>query len=83
MKEQLQDYILLKAISDKFNMVADTISESDIKDLIVRTIERKVDEAIGELYCFHKVEEVSENWIDKNSFSIENMVREAIKKKLE
>ena len=81
MGKQTQDYIKLKAISEKFNSVAESITEDEVRDLIVGSIKERIDESIKNLDSFYRVDEIAENWIGSNSFFIEKLICDSITNK--
>jgi len=81
MGKQVEDYIKLKGISNKFNEVSESITEDLIRELIRERLKEKIDEAIGTIEVY-MVQEIIDNWIDSNSLFIERAVSDSLTRKL-
>jgi len=78
MKEQTENYIILKPIAERFNKVAKEISDSDIKYIIKEAMR----EQIKGIFDFSRIEELTEEYIEDNEDSIKKMISESISNKL-
>lgn len=80
MNKQTADYISLKPLADRFREVANSISDDEIKNIIVKKLEEKVDEQLDginipldEIVNYWFEDENNINWvIDNLKESIEN-----------
>lgn len=78
MSKQTEDYIVLKPIAERFNKVAETITDDDIKSIIKEAMK----EQIAGTFDFDKISEITDTYIENHSDDITNMVSESINKRL-
>jgi len=78
MNNQTDNYIILKPISERFNEVAKTLTEDDIKTLIKERLRAKIDEQLNHLDFQWKVQEIFDEYISENIGNIEDMLKNAI-----
>ena len=82
MNKQTADYISLKPLADRFREVANSISDDEIKNIIVKKLEEKVDEQLDGINI--PLEEIVNYWFeDENNINwvIDNL-KESIENKL-
>ena len=75
MNKQTEDYIILKPIAERFNRVAETISDDDIKYIIKSCIKERLLNVIN----FNNVSEIIEDVIAEKEDEIKDMVIKSIK----
>lgn len=82
MNKQTADYISLKPLADRFREVANSISDDEIKNIIVKKIEEKVDEQLDEINI--PLEEIVNYWFedDNNINWVIDNLKESIENKL-
>lgn len=78
MSKQTENYIILKPIAERFNKVANEISDDDIKSIIKIAMK----EQISDVFNFDKLSEIVETCVEENEDKIKEMVMESIGKKL-
>ena len=78
MTQQTETYLILKPIAERFNRVAETISDDDIKYIIKQVMREKIGEAIN----FDSVTEVLQDWIDDNSDTIIHAMQDSIAERI-
>lgn len=74
MTEQTQNYIILKPVAERFNEIAKTISDEEIRSLIKATMREQLIKA----FDFDRVQDIVNEYIDNHSSDIEDMVRNSI-----
>lgn len=79
MNKQTADYISLKPLADRFREVANSISDDEIKNIIVKKLEEKVDEQLDEINI--PLEEIVNYWFDDDNNI--NWVIDNLKKSIE
>lgn len=82
MNKQTADYISLKPLADRFREIANSISDDEIKNIIVKKLEEKVDEQLDGINI--PLEEIVNYWFeDENNINwvIDNL-KESIENKL-
>lgn len=82
MNKQTADYLSLKPLADRFREVANSISDDEIKNIIVKKLEEKVDEQLDGINI--PLEEIVNYWFeDGNNINwvIDNL-KESIENKL-
>ena len=75
MNKQTEDYIILKPIAERFNRVAETISDDDIKYIIKSCIKERLLNVIN----FNNVSEIIEDVIAEKEDEIKDIVIKSIK----
>ena len=78
MTQQSETYLILKPIAERFNRVAATISDDDIKYIIKQVMREKIAEAIN----FDSVTEVLQDWVDDNSDTIIHAMQDSIAERI-
>lgn len=78
MEKQTENYIVLKPIAERFNMVAKEISDDDIKHIIKEAMK----EQIQGIFNFGKLEDLTNDYIDENQDDIKQMIAESINSRL-
>lgn len=82
MNKQTADYISLKPLADRFREVANSISNDEIKNIIVKKLEEKVNEQLDGINI--PLEEIVNYWFDDENninWVIDNL-KESIENKL-
>lgn len=82
MNKQTYDYISLKALSDRFREVAETITNDEIKSIIKSQIEEKVKDELNSVDI--PLSEITNEWFEDedNATWILNTLKESIENKL-
>lgn len=70
MNQQTENYIILKPIAERFSRIAKEITDNDIKYIIKEAMK----EQIKGIFDFDRLNEMTEEYIEKN----ENKIKEAI-----
>lgn len=78
MKEQTENYIILKPIAERFNKIAKEISDSDIKYIIKEAMR----EQIKDVFDFGRLGELTEEYIEENEDDIKQMIFNSITSRL-
>ena len=78
MIDQTENYIKLKGISEKFNRVASTINDEDIKRIIISTLIEK----INKVTFVSDLEIIILDYLDNNKEEIESIFKNALINKL-
>lgn len=79
MSNQTEQYISLKPISEKFNNVAKSISEEDIKSVIISELKEQIKGLNFRTY----LEEIIDNYVENNSDEIGKLIKESIQRKFQ
>lgn len=74
MSEQTENYIILKPIAERFNKIAQEITDEEIKGLIKSGIRDQIKNA----FDFSNINEIVEDYIDNHQDDILKMISEAI-----
>ena len=74
MTEQTENYIILKPVAERFNEVAKSISDEEIKSLIKATMVEQISKA----FDFDRIQDIVDDYFDNHSDDIENMIRDSI-----
>lgn len=78
MSDKIENYIILKPISERFNKIANEITDDEIKSLIKEGIR----EQLSKLDFSYSISEICENWIENNQKSIIETLKDGIIDKL-
>lgn len=78
MEKQTENYIVLKPIAERFNKIAVTISDEDIR----RIIKQAMADQIKGIFDFSRLDELTETWIEENEEKIKEMISKSISDKL-
>ena len=80
MENKTESYIVLKPIAERFNRIANEITDDEIKDLIKSSLREQI--ACIDLGSY--LREVTDNYFDDDSQveKIKKMIEESIKNKL-
>lgn len=78
MSEQTENYIILKPIAERFSKVAKEITDNDIKYIIKEAMK----EQIKGIFDFSKLNEFTEEYIDKNEDEIKEAIADCIYSRL-
>ena len=78
MKEQTENYIVLKPIAERFNAVAKEISDEDIKYIIIEAMK----EQIKGVFDFDILAELTEEYIEDHQADITDMIAKSINSRL-
>ncbi|OHD25262.1 MAG: hypothetical protein A2Y34_03910 [Spirochaetes bacterium GWC1_27_15] len=78
MNNQTENYVILKPIAERFNLVAKEITDNDIKYIIKEAMK----EQIKGIFDFNKLNEMTEEFIDKNEDKIKCAIADCIFNKL-
>jgi hypothetical protein len=78
MDNQTENYIILKPIAERFNKMAKEISDEDIKYIIKEAMR----EQIKGIFNFHKLEELTDEYIEQNEDDIKEMLSKSISDRL-
>lgn len=79
MTQYTENYLILKPIAERFSRVASEITDNDIKYIIKEVMKEKIADAIN----FDAVNELLQEWIDDNSDSIVNTMKDSIANRLD
>lgn len=79
MKQQTENYLILKPIAERFSRVSSEITDDDIKYIIKQVMKEKITEALD----FDFVQEKLTSWIDDNSDQIVHAMQDAIMKRFD
>lgn len=74
MENKTENYIILKPIAERFNLVAKEITDNDIKYIIKEAMK----EQIKGIFDFNKLNEFTEEFIDKNEDEIKSAIADCI-----
>lgn len=78
MSKQTENYIILKPIAERFNEVAKSISDDEIKYIIKEAMK----EQIHSIFDFSKLNEITEEYIENNEEDIKYLIANSIRNKL-
>lgn len=78
MNKQTTEYIALKGISERFNEVAKSFTDEEIKSIIKSTLQVKIEEEISHIGFSEDIQEIASNFIMKNTFNIEKLIEDYI-----
>jgi hypothetical protein len=78
MSKQTSEYIALKGISERFNEVAKSFTDEEIKSIIKSTLQAKIEEEISHVSFSEDIQEIANSYIMKNTFNIENLIESYI-----
>lgn len=78
MNKQTENYIVLKPIAERFNQVAKEISDDEIKYIIKEAMR----EQIKGVFDFEKLEDLTSEYIEKNTDDITRMLANSITDRL-
>ena len=78
MDKQTENYIILKPIAERFNLVAKDISDEDIKYIIKDAMK----EQIKGIFDFERLSELTDTYIDENEDDIKQMISDSITSRL-
>jgi len=78
MDRQTENYIILKPIAERFNLVAKDISDEDIKYIIKDAMK----EQIKGIFDFERLSELTDTYIDENEDDIKQMISDSITSRL-
>lgn len=74
MTEQTENYIVLKPIADRFNEIAKSFSDEEIRSIIKNTMREQISKA----FDFDRVQDIVNEYIDNHSDDIAEMVGKSI-----
>ena len=78
MNNQTESYIILKPIAERFNRIANSITDNEIKELIkseMRNQLKTIDFTVT-------IEEIIEDYLDNHSDEVLNLYKNGLKEKL-
>ena len=78
MDRQTENYIILKPIAERFNLVAKDISDEDIKYIIKDAMK----EQVKGIFDFGRLAELADTYIDENEEDIKQMISDSITNRL-
>jgi len=78
MTEQTENYLVLKGISERFNKIASEITDEEIKRIITRTLQEKLEN----LTFIGQLDEIIENYLESNKDEIVYILKKSITDKL-
>lgn len=79
MNNKTENYIILKSIAERFNKVANEISDDDIKSIIKMAMKEQIENSID----FRAISDITEEYIDDNKDKINEMVMQSISNRLD
>ena len=79
MTTETQNYLILKPIAERFNLIAKNISDEDIEYIIKSAMK----EQIKNVFDFEKVSEIVDDYIDNHESDIIDMTKKSIQKRLD
>ena len=78
MTEQTENYIVLKPIAERFNEIAKSFSDEEIRSIIKETMREQISKA----FDFDRVQDIVDEYIDNHSDDIAEMARDSISKRM-
>lgn len=78
MTEQTENYIVLKPIAERFNEIAKSFSDEEIRSIIKETMR----EQIAKAFDFDHVQDIVDDYIDNHSEDIAEMVGKSISNRM-
>jgi glyceraldehyde-3-phosphate dehydrogenase/erythrose-4-phosphate dehydrogenase len=78
MEKQTENYIILKPIAERFNQVANQISDDEIKYIIKEAMK----DQIKGIFDFTRLEDLTYEVIENNEESIKEMIADSISNRL-
>ena len=78
MNEQNENYLILKGISERFNKIASEMSDEEIKRIITRTMQEKLDKLI----FIGQLDEIISDYLEDNKDEITYILKKSITDKL-
>lgn len=78
MEKQTENYIILKPIAERFNLVAKEISDNDIKYIIKEAMR----EQIKNVFDFGRLSELTDEYIENHEDDIKEMIANSINNRL-
>lgn len=78
MNEQTENYLILKGISERFNKIASEISDDEIKRIITRTMQEKLERLI----FVGQLNEIITDYLEDNKDEIAYILKKSITDKL-
>ena len=78
MTEQTENYIILKPIAERFNEIAKSFSDEEIRSIIKETMREQISKA----FDFDRVQDIVDEYIDNHSDDIADMVKDSISKRM-
>ena len=77
MKSQTENYIILKPIAERFNKIANSITDDEIKSLI----KDEMREQLKQINFSSQIEEIIFNYIDNNQEDMLDLYKQELKNK--
>jgi uncharacterized membrane-anchored protein YjiN (DUF445 family) len=78
MSEQTENYIVLKSIAEKYNKVASSITEDEIRQLIKSVLKEKLDK----LDFTYQIDEILTEYLDGSKDEIVEMFKKSLMNKI-
>lgn len=78
MTEQTENYIILKPIAERFNEIAKSFSDEEIRSIIKETMREQISKA----FDFDRVQDIVDEYIDNHSDEIAEMAKDSISKRM-
>ena len=78
MNKQTAEYVALKGISERFNEVAKSFTDEEIKSIIKSTLQAKIEEEISHVSFNEDIQEIASSYIMQNTFNIERLIENHI-----
>ena len=78
MSEQIENYLILKGISERFNKIAGEMSDEEIKRIITRTMQEKLEKLI----FVGQLDEIISDYLEDNKDEIAYILKKSITDKL-
>ena len=78
MSEQIDNYLILKGMSEKFNKIASEMSDEEIKRIITRTLQEKLEKLI----FVGQLDEIISDYLEDNKDEIAYILKKSITDKL-
>ena len=78
MSEQIENYLILKGVNEKFNKIASEMSDEEIKRIITRTLQEKLEKLI----FVGQLDEIISDYLEDNKDEIAYILKKSITDKL-
>ena len=79
MSNEIESYIVLKPIAERFSRVASEITDADIKQMIMLAIRERIERVVN----FDEVSKVIDEYVTEHTEEIAQAVMDSLSKRLE
>ena len=73
-----EQYLILKPISERFNKVANEMSDEEVKQLITSTLKEKIQDELESIDFGYAVQEVIETYVENCELDILTMIKTSL-----